>query len=127
MKLSPIFLKRSVVFHIPIVFSGWFFFVLFLFLHCSFKKAFLSLLASLWNSAFHWEYLFLFPFPFASLLFSAICKSSSNNHFAFLYFFFLEMVLVTASCTMFQTSFHSSSSTLSTRSNPLNLFLTSTV
>ena len=32
------------------------------------------------------------------------------------------MVLVTASCTMLQTSVHSSSGTLSTRSNPLNLF-----
>ena len=35
--------------------------------------------------------------------------------------------LVTASCTMSQTSAHSSSGTFSTRSNPLNLFVTSTV
>ena len=33
------------------------------------------------------------PLPFTSLLFSAICKASSDNHFAFLHFFFLEMVL----------------------------------
>ena len=33
----------------------------------------------------------------------------------------------TASCTMLQTSIHSSSSTLSIISNPLNLFVTSTV
>jgi len=35
----------------------------------------------------------------------------------------LGMVLITASCTMSQTSVHSSSGSLSIRSNPLNLFL----
>ena len=35
-------------------------------------------------------------------------------------------ILITASCTMSQTSVHSSSGTL-IRSNPLNLFVTSTV
>ena len=70
---------------------------------------------------------FLFSFAFASLLFSAICKDSSDNHFAFLNFFFLEMVLITTSCIMLQTSVHSYSVTLSSRSNPLNLFVTSTV
>ena len=36
----------------------------------------------------------IFPFPiYLSLLFfSAICKASSDNHIAFLHFFFLEMV-----------------------------------
>ena len=53
------------------------------------------------------------PLPFTSLLFSAICKASSDNHFAFLHFFFLEMVLITASCMMSRTSIHSSSGTLS--------------
>ena len=43
---------------------------------------------------------FLFPLLFASLLLSAICKASSDNHFAFLHFFFMGMVLITASCTM---------------------------
>ena len=33
-----------------------------------------------------------------SLLFTAISKTSSDNHFAFLHFFFLGMVLITASC-----------------------------
>ena len=56
---------------------------------------------------------FLSPFPFASLLFSAICKASSDHHFAFLHLFFLGMVLITASCTMSQTSVHCSSGTLS--------------
>ena len=32
---------------------------------------------------------FLFSFSFASLLFSAVCKGCSDNHFAFLHFFFL--------------------------------------
>ena len=45
--------------------------------------------------------------------FSAICKASSDNHFAFLYFFFLGMILITAAYTMLWTSFHSSSGTLS--------------
>ena len=47
------------------------------------RKAFLSLLASLWNSAFKWVYLSFFPLLFASLLFTAICKASSDSHFAF--------------------------------------------
>ena len=51
--------------------------------------------------------------PFASLLFSAICKASSDNHFAFLHFFFLGMFLITASCRLSQTSIHSSSGCLS--------------
>ena len=51
--------------------------------------------------------------PFMSLLFIAICKASSGNHFAFLHFFFSGMVLIPASCTMSQTSVHSSSGTLS--------------
>ena len=40
--------------------------------------------------------------------------------------FFLGMILITASCTTLETSAHSSSGTLSIRSNPLNLFVTST-
>ena len=70
---------------------------------------------------------FLSPLPFTSLLFSAICKASSDSHFAFLRFFFLGMVLITSSCIMLRTSVHSSSGTVSIRSNPLNLFVTFTV
>ena len=66
---------------------------------------------------------FLFPLSFASILFSAICKASLDNHFAFLHFFPLGVVLITASCTMLWTSIHSSSATLSIRSNPLKLSL----
>ena len=39
-----------------------------------------------WNSAFKWVYLCFSPLPFTSLLFIAICKVSSGNHFAFLHF-----------------------------------------
>ena len=51
--------------------------------------------------------------PLASLLFLAIFKASSDNHFAFFLFFFLGLVLITASCTVLWTSVHSSSGTLS--------------
>ena len=70
---------------------------------------------------------FLFSFAFSFSLFSTTCKASSDNHFAFLYFFFSGIVLIPASCTMSQTSVHSSSDILSIRSNPLNLFVTANV
>ena len=56
---------------------------------------------------------FFFSLAFTSLLFSAICKASSDNHFAFLNFFFLGMILITAFCTVLQTSIHNSSGTVS--------------
>ena len=64
------------------------------------KKAFLSLLFILWNSPFSWVYLPLSPLPFVSLPFSAICNASSDNHFAYLHFFFFAMILFTTSYTM---------------------------
>ena len=74
----------------------------------------LSYLSLLFFGTLHLNgYLSFSPLPFASLLFSAICKASSDNHFAFLHFFFLGMVLITASYTMLQTSVHNSSGTLS--------------
>ena len=63
--ISLIFLKRSLVFPI-LLFSS-------ISLQWSLKKAFLSLLAILWNSALRCLYLSFFPLPFASLLFTAIC------------------------------------------------------
>ena len=42
-----------------------------------------------------WVYLSFSPLLFSSLLFIAICKASSDNHFAFLHFFFSRMVLNT--------------------------------
>ena len=56
--------------------------VVFLFsLHWSLKKAFLSLLAVLWKSAFRCLYLSFSPLLFASLLFTAICKASPDSHY----------------------------------------------
>ena len=94
--IALIFMKRSLVFPIPLFSSVP--------LHCSPRKAFLSLLAVLWNSSFRWVYLCFPPLPFTSLVFSAICKASSDSYFAFLLFFFLGMVLITASCTVSWTS-----------------------
>ena len=91
------------------------------------EEGFLSLLAILWNSAFKWVYLSFSPLLFTSLLFTATLKASSDSHFAFLHFFFLGMILIPVSCTMSPTSIYSSSGTLSFRSSPFNLFLTSTV
>ena len=44
----------------------------------SLRKAFLSLRAILWNSAFKWVYQSFSPLFFTSLLFTAICKVSSD-------------------------------------------------
>ena len=79
--VSPICLKRFLVFPI-LLFSS-------VSLHCSRKKVFLTLLAVLRNSAFSWVSFPLSPLSFTSPLLSAICKVSSENHFAFLHFFFL--------------------------------------
>ena len=100
-------IKRSLVFLI-LLFSS-------ISLHWLLRKSFLSLLALLWNSALKWVYLSFSPLPLASLLFSALCKASSDNHFSFLHLFFfcLGMVLIPASCTMSRTYIHSSSGTLS--------------
>ena len=58
--VSLIFLKRSLVFPILLFYS--------ISLHRLLRKAFLSLLAFLWNSAFKWVYLSFSPLLFASLL-----------------------------------------------------------
>ena len=84
----------------------------------------LSLFSLLFSRTLHSSE-YIFPF-LASLLFSALCKASSGNQFAFLHFFFLGMVLVITSCTILCTSNHSSSGNLSTKSNHLNLFITPT-
>ena len=104
--VSLIFLKRSLVFLI-LLFSS-------ISLHWSLKKAFLPPpLAILWNCAFKWVYLSFSPLRFTSLLFTVVCKASSDSHFAFLHFFFLGMVLIPVSYTMSWTFIHSSSGTLS--------------
>jgi len=117
--LSLILLKRSLGYLI-LLFSS-------ISLHLSLRKIFLYLLTILWNSEFKWVYLSIFILPFLSFLFTAICKASLDNHCALLHFFFLRIILITASCTMSWSSVHSSSGTLSIRSNPFNLFVISTV
>ena len=76
---SLIHLKRSLVFPI-LLFSC-------ISMHWLLRKSFLSLFAIIWDSAFRWVYLSFSLLPLASLLFSAISKASSDNHFAFLHFF----------------------------------------
>ena len=72
-------------------------FPLFLWLVHSRRLSFLSLLFS---GTLH-SVRYIFPFLLCLfLLFSAICKAPSDNHFAFLHFFFLGMILVTTSCTV---------------------------
>ena len=90
------------------------------------EEAFLLSPCILWKSTFRWVYLYFSPLPFTSFLL-AICNTYSEKYFAFLHFFFLGMVLIPVSCTISQTSMHSSSGPLSLRSSPLNPFLTYTV
>ena len=99
--VSLIFLNRSLVFPILLFSSNS--------LHWSPGKAFLSLLAILWKSTFKWVYLSFSPLLFPSLLLTAICKASSDSHFAFLHLCSLGMVLLPVSCTLSQTSVHCSS------------------
>ena len=79
--ISPIFLKRSLVFYI-LLFSS-------ISLPWSLRKAFLSILAIVWNSAFKWVYISFSPLPLASLFSSAICEAFSDKHFVFFAFLFL--------------------------------------
>ena len=65
--VSLIFLNKYFVFSI-LLFSS-------IALHRLLKKAFLSLLAILWNSSFRCLYLSFAPLLFAFLLFTAICKA----------------------------------------------------
>ena len=102
--VSLISLKRSLVF-------PFFYFPLFL---CTSPWGRLSYLSLLFFGTLHSNG-YIFPFLLYLLLlflFTAICKASSDNHFAFLHFFFLGMVLIPAPCTVSWTSIHSSSGTL---------------
>src|SRR5574337_1311052 len=73
-------------------------------------------------------YIFPFLLCFSLLFFSQLfLRPPQTAILLFLHFFSMGMVLIPVSCTVSPTSFHSSSGTLSIRSRPLNLFLTSTV
>ena len=96
--VSLTFLKRYLVFPI-LLFSS-------ISLHWSLRKAFLSLLVILWNSAFKWGYLSFSP----SLL---LLFFTQLTILPLLHLFFLGKVLITALYTMSWTSVHSSLGSLS--------------
>ena len=80
-----IFLKKSLVFPILLFPS--------ISLHWSLRKAFylfLLFFGTLHSNA----YIFPFLHCFSLLFYTAICKASSDSHFAFLHFFSLGMVLI---------------------------------
>ena len=114
--MSPIFLKRFLVF--PTVLFSFYFCALFT------EEGFLISPCSSLELCIQLAMFFHFSLGF-SLLFSAIYKNLLRQPLAFLHFFFFGMVLVTALSVT--NLCHSSSGTLSTRFNPLNLFVTSTV
>ena len=76
--VSPIFLKKSLVF-LVLLFSS-------IYLHCLRRPSYLSLLFL--GFCIQLGISFLSPLPFAFLLFSAICYTSSDHHFALMDFFF---------------------------------------
>ena len=100
--VSLIFLKRSLFFPI-LLFSS-------ISLHWSLRKTFYRSL--LFFGTLHSDG-FIFPFLLclSLLFFSQLFVRSPQT--TILPFFFLGMVLITVSCTMLQTSIHSSSGTLS--------------
>ena len=93
----------------------------------SMRKAFLSLLAVLWNSASKWVYLsfilFLLLFFFSQLF----VRPPQIPILPFYISFFFWVWSWSLPPMQWQTSIHSSSGTLSIRSSPLSLFLTSKV
>ena len=110
--VSLIFLKRSLVFPILLFSSiSW---------HWSLEEGFLISPCYL-ELCIQMGVSFLFSF---ALSFSSFLSYLEGLRQPFCLFFFLRMLLITASCTMSRISVHSSSGT---QSNPLNLFVTSTV
>ena len=102
--ISLIFLMRSHLSH-SVMFLYFFALII--------EKGFLFSCCSSLELCIQMGISFLFSFAFCFSSFTAICKASSDSHFAFLHFFFLGMVLILVSCTMSQTCIHSSSGTLS--------------
>ena len=91
-------------------------------LHCSLLPC-----SQLFSETLH-SHGYIFPFlPCLSLVFFP--QPFPQNCFAFLHQFFFGMVLVTAKTfgTMLSTTVYSSSGILSTRSNSMHLFVTSTI
>ena len=93
----------------------------------SLKKPFLSLLAFHWNSTFKWVYLSFSPLPFASLLYSGICKASQTTILPFCFPFSWGWFWSPPPEQCYEPPSIVLQTLLSIRSNPLNLFVTSTV
>ena len=115
--VSLIFLKRSLVF--PILLFSCFFALIN-------EEGFL-IFPCYWTQDSN-EYIFPFLLCLSLLSFSQLfVRPLQTTILPFCISFFLGMVLITASCTMSQTSVRSSLGTMSIRSNSLNLFVTSNV
>ena len=113
--VSPIFLKRSLVYPILLLSS--------VSLHVYLGRfSYLPLLffGTLHSDGYIFPFLLCLLLLFFSQLFVRLLRQPC------LPFFFLGMILITPSCTMLWTSAIFSQA-LSIRSNPLNLFVTSTV
>ena len=120
--ICSVFMKRPLIFPI-LLFSS-------ISLHCSFKKSSSSpsLLfpGTLHSVRYLSRFLPCLLFFFSPQLFVKPPQTTTLLS-CISFFFFFEMGLVIASCTMSWTSAHSSSGTLTTRSNPFNLFVLCTV
>ena len=109
--ISLIFLKRSLVFP----------FLFFCISLCCLLKKVSSPLAILWITLHSDGHLSVSPLPFTSLLFSAICKSSSDNYLVFCISFSWGLFWLPSPVQYYEPTSYSSSGTLSIRSNPLNI------
>ena len=110
--VSLIFLMRSLVFSMLL-------FHLFL---CIIHLRRLSYISLIVSGAPHLiGHIFSFLLCHLFLFFSQVFVGFLRQPLCLIAFLFLRDVLLTTTCTMLQTSIHSSSGTLSTRSNPLNL------
>ena len=84
----------------------------------SLRKAFLSLLANLWNSAFKWMYLSFSPLPLASLFSQLFVRPPQTSIFPFAFLFLWDGL---NHCLLYNvTNFHPQFFRHSIRSNPLN-------
>ena len=84
----------------------------------------LSYISLLFSGTLHSVGYIFSPLPFTSLISQWLSQATTLTSWIS---FFLGMILAITSCSMLWTSVHSSSYTLSTRSSPLNLYITSTV
>ena len=117
--VSLIFLKRSLVFPI-LLFSS-------ISLHWSLRKTFLSLLAILRNSAFRWVCLSFSPLPYLFFFSQLYVKPPQTTILPFCISFSWGWCWSLPPVQCHEPLSIVLQALLSIRSNPLNLFLTSTV